>query len=407
MKIDPKIKPAADRCVMCGLCLPHCPTYNKTQNEAESPRGRISLILGLTNGQLEADDKLRSHLDNCLLCRACEVVCPSGVEFGAIMDDARNSLAQDKPKTESRISLDKLATDKKRQRRDAKLLWLTEKTGLRALGRGLGIPRALGLERFEQLAPSIRRPHDWQPYYSAKGEARGDVALFIGCFTDMFDQITLDNTITLLNACGYGVYIPDRQTCCGALHQHNGDSDTARQLAHQNLHAFDDLEIAAVISTASGCGSYLKEYDRVAGNSLPVCDINTFLSQIEWPDSIQLQPLNKKVAVHEPCSQRNVLKEADATYTLLKRIPALEIISLPGNNQCCGAAGSYMIDHPDMADLLRNDKLDAIKATNPDILVTANIGCALHIAAGARATRIMLEILHPVSLLVRQLNRNT
>lgn len=386
---------------MCGLCLPHCPTYTKTQNEAESPRGRISLILGLANGQLQADEKLRSHLDNCLLCRACEAKCPSKVQYGEIMDGARHALKQDKTDQKQAINLDKLATNKQQQRRDAKLLWLADKTGLRTLGRGLGITKALGMERFEQLAPSIRRPHDWQNYYPAKTNKQGDVALFIGCFSDMFDQKTLDDSITVLNACGYGVHVPATQTCCGALHQHKGDSEQATQLAQQNIAAFSHLDIAAVISCATGCGSQIKEYQRTIGDSLPNCDINTFLSQIEWPESLQLKPLNKKVAVHEPCSQRNILKENQAPYALLKRIPALEVTPLPGNQQCCGAAGSYMIEHPDMADSLRNDKLEIIDAAQPDILVSSNIGCALHLGAGNRKTG--LEILHPVSLLARQI----
>lgn len=388
---------------MCGLCLPHCPTYNKTQNEAESPRGRISLILGLAREQLQADDKLRSHLDNCLLCRACEVVCPSGVEFGTLMDGARHALAQDRPRSEQRIPLDRLATDKQRQRRDAKLLWLADKTGLRALGRGLGLTRALGLARFEQLAPEMRRPHDWQTYYPARGETRGEVALFIGCFSDMFDQATLDDSISLLTACGYGVHVPATQTCCGALHQHSGDSASARQLAQQNLDAFGALQLDAVISTATGCGAYLRDYEHIIGKALPVCDINSFLSQIEWPDNLRMRPLNKRVAVHEPCSQRNVLREAQTTYALLQRIPAVELLPLPGNQQCCGAAGSYMIDHPDMADRLRQDKLDAIGQLTPDLLVSSNIGCALHIAAGARAAGLRLELIHPVTLLARQM----
>ncbi len=404
MKIDPKTKLDADLCVMCGLCLPHCPTYNKTGNEAESPRGRISLILGLANDQLQADEKLISHLDNCLLCRACEAVCPSSVQFGDIMDSARSTLAQDNSPTEKRISLTQLATDKSRQRRDAKLLWLANKTGLRALGRGLGVTRAMGLERFERLAPSIRQPHDWRDYYPSKFDHQGDVALFIGCFGDMFDQATLDDSILILNACGYGVHVPNQQTCCGALHQHNGDSQKARQLAQQNLDAFAQLDIAAVISCATGCGSYLKEYEKVIDTSLPVCDINTFLSQIEWPDSLQFKPLTKKVVVHEPCSQRNVLKETDSTYALLKRIPELDVMALPGNEQCCGAAGSYMIDHPEMADKLQNDKIEAVKLTTPDFLVTANIGCALHLGAGAKSANIKFEILHPVSLLARQMH---
>jgi len=389
---------------MCGLCLPHCPTYTKTQNEAESPRGRISLILGLANGHLQADDKLRGHLDNCLLCRACEAKCPSKVQYGEIMVGARSALKADAPTPEQRIDLNQLATNKQLQRREATRLWLADKTGLRAIGRSLGITKTLGMERFEQLAPSIDRPHDWQAYYPAKSDKQGDVALFIGCFGDMFDQKTLDDSITLLNVCGYGVHIPANQTCCGALHQHKGDNEQATHLAQQNIDAFAQIDIAAVISSATGCGSHLKEYKRIVDKSLTACDINTFLSQIEWPQTIQFKPLNKKVAVHEPCSQRNILKESNTPYTLLRRIPELKIISLPGNEQCCGAAGSYMIEHPQMADSLRDDKLEAIKAVQPDILVSSNIGCALHLAAGSRSTNKRLEILHPISLLARQIH---
>jgi glycolate oxidase iron-sulfur subunit len=402
LKLDPDIKQLADHCVMCGLCLPHCPTYNKTQNEAESPRGRISLIQALASGRLEADDKLCAHLDNCLLCRACEVVCPSGVEYGAIMDGARDALAAERPLIERPIAIKKLALDKTLQRQEARRLWLAEKSGLRAVGRGLGITKALGLERFERLAPSISKPHDWRDYYPAAGDKRGDVALFTGCFGDMFDQVTLDAAIRVLNACGYGVNVPPSQTCCGALHRHSGDRTTAERLAQQNLAAFAGLAIDAVISCASGCGSQLQEYKKSVGRELPVCDISTFLDQIEWPEILQLRPLKKRVAVHDPCSLRNVLKEEQSPYRLLRRIPALEIVPLPGNEQCCGAAGSYMIDHPGMADSLRDDKLEAIRSVNPDILVSSNIGCTLHLAAGAKAGGIKLEVLHPVTLLARQ-----
>ncbi|HHJ80655.1 MAG TPA: (Fe-S)-binding protein [Candidatus Tenderia electrophaga] len=319
------------------------------------------------------------------------------------MNGARSALKPDKPEQKQRIDLNSLATDKQQQHHQATRLWLANKSGLRSLGRGLGITKALGMERMEQLAPNIDRPHRWQAYYPAKTEKQGDVALFIGCFSDMFDQKTLDDSITLLNTCGYGVHVPGTQTCCGALQQHKGDSKQAAQLAQQNIDAFAPLDITAIISSATGCGSHLKEYQRIIDRSLPACDINTFLSQIEWPSSTQFNPLNKKVAVHEPCSQRNSLKESNSPYTLLKRIPALEIINLPGNEQCCGAAGSYMIDHPIMADSLRDDKLDAIKASQPDILVSSNIGCALHLAAGAKAANINLEILHPISLLARQI----
>lgn len=388
---------------MCGLCLPHCPTYKKSQNEAESPRGRISLIAALATGRLEPDAKLRGHLESCLLCRACEAKCPSGVRFGEIMDGARTALAEEYPPAGQRISLDALATNKERQRREATLLWLADKTGLRSLGRSLGITKALGLERFEQLAPSINRPHDWQEHYPASGDHRGDVALFTGCFGDMFDQTTLESAIIVLNACGYGVYVPQKQSCCGALHQHKGDAAQARALAEQNLAAFGALNIEAVISCATGCGSHLNEYERIAGKSIKSCDINTFLAGIEWPEEVRLKPLPKQIAVHESCTLRNLLKQERSVYSTLQRIPEAQIIPLPGNEQCCGAAGSYMIDHPQMADALRQDKLDAIAATKPGILVSANIGCALHIAAGLRQSGIELELLHPVTLLARQL----
>ena len=148
--------------------------------------------------------------------------------------------------------MERTPTDKLRQRREARLLWITKKTVLRARGRGLGINKLLDMEPFKQLPPSMSRPHDWQNYYPAKTEKQGDVALFIGCFSDMFDQKTLDDSITLLNACGYGVHVPATQTCCGALHQHKGDNAQAAQLAQQNIDAFAQLDIAAVISSATG-----------------------------------------------------------------------------------------------------------------------------------------------------------
>ncbi len=388
---------------MCGLCLPHCPTYRKTGSEAESPRGRISLIQAMNSGRLEIDTTLRGHLDNCLLCRACENVCPSGVAFGSLMDDARSALGPNPLAKEQRIPLQDIAIDKKRQRSEANKLWLSDRTGLRAIGRGLGVTRALGLERFEQLAPSIDRPHDWQAYYPARGETRGDVALFTGCFGDMFDQATLDAAIQVLNAYGYGVHVPTTQTCCGALHEHSGQHSQAQQLAQQNLAAFGALNIEAVISCASGCGSQLSEYPQKAGGALAVEDISQFLNRIDWPASQSLRPLNKTVAVHEPCSLRNVLKQTAPVYALLARIPGLNVTPLAGNEFCCGAAGSYMIDHPEMADSLRADKVAAVRQTAPDLLVSSNIGCALHIAAGLRQDKQRIEVIHPVRLLAQQL----
>lgn len=384
---------------MCGLCLPHCPTYRKMQTENESPRGRISLMRALTTGELTLTDKLQSHLDNCLLCRACEAACPSKVQYGKMMGASRALMAQQKPQPPSKkISLGQLVTNKQQRRRVGQLAWLAEHSGLRTLGRGLGLTKAAGLQRLEQLAPITTRPKRWPSYIptTAKNN-QGDVALFTGCFSDLFDRQTLEASITLLNHVGYGVHIPKAQNCCGALHYHKGDSETANTLAEQNDQAFAELDIIAIVNASSGCGSHLKTRQS---NVVDICD---FLAKAEWPDQTQFSALPKCIAVHEPCSLRNVLKAAQHPYELLKKIPQTKIVALPNNQYCCGGAGSYMVDHPEMADSLRADKLTALKQVEPDILVTSNIGCAMQIGAGIRMEKQTIEILHPITLLARQL----
>lgn len=360
----------------------------------------------LVTGDLPLTPKLQQHLDNCLLCRACESKCPSGVNYGALMDATRTELAPPASTKTTFVSLDQLATDRPQRARLSRGLALLEASGLRTLGRGLGITKLLGVDRLEQLAPKMHALHPWQNYYPAVNEKRGDVALFTGCFTELFDQQTLDAAIKVLTHLGYGVFVPATQTCCGALHWHKGDGERARQLAEQNRAAFADLNIFAIISTASGCGAHLGEYGRVLSDeaaALPVRDINRFLNEIKWPTSIKLTPLPQRAAVHDPCSLVNVLKGAQHPYQLLTKIPQLEVTPLPGNNRCCGAAGSYMLDHPAMADSLRDDKIAALLELKPDLLVTSNIGCAMHLAAGARRAGLKLEVVHPVALLARQM----
>ncbi len=397
---DLNIKEETDRCVMCGLCLPHCPTYLKSRNESESPRGRISLMRALASGELALTETLQGHLESCLLCRACETKCPSKVNYAAIMDATRIAIADKQTGKTKPTLLEKLASDKTQRRKINRLLWLADKSGLRAAGRGLGITRAMGLERLEQLAPPIRLTRQWRSYYPATIDKRADVALFSGCFSDLFDQQTLAASITLLNRLGYGVHIPAGQNCCGALHYHKGDSGQAATLTRQNRDAFTDLDIEAIITTASGCASHLNEHDQ---SGHPVREICQFLATTAWPDDIVFKPLPKRVAVHEPCSLRNSLKAAHHPYQLLKKIPQLEIIPLPGNEQCCGAAGSYMVDHPQMADTLKRDKTDAFTETGAEVIITTNIGCALHLSSGLHSTDQASRICHPSVLLSQQL----
>ena len=394
---------------MCGLCLPYCPTYAATGNEAESPRGRISLMTALASGALEPSEPLTDHLEHCLVCRACEAKCPSGVRYGKLIDTHRINAAATRPTTTKPDAAQTLATHPKLRRRAGFALWLSERLGLRAAGRSLGLVRALGLTRYERMTPRLQRPTKWRSYYPAAAPSKGDVALFTGCFSELFDNQTLRSSITLLNRLGYGVHVPRNQTCCGALHWHQGDAPQAQHLAKTNLDAFASLNVNAIVGTASGCASHLRDYGQVIENGETlahrVTDISTFLNDIDWPDTLQLRALHKRVAVHDPCSLANVLKQSQAPYALLDKIPGLAVTPLPGNQHCCGSAGRYMVTHPDMAERIRQPKLDALTALKPDILVTSNIGCAMHLLDGIRRNGLAIDVMHPVTLLARQLSR--
>ena len=390
---------------MCGLCLPHCPTYQLSRDEGESPRGRIALIQGLMNGGLELNPRLEAHLDHCLGCRACEAVCPSGVPYGEIIDGGRAVIHEQRKTAPAPRLLNSLVPRPRRLRLAGRILRLVQRSGLQRLARSVGISRAPGLARLDALLPPLAPLPAWQDYYPPTGKQRGEVALFLGCFADFADRPTLNATVHVLTHIGYGVHIPRRQTCCGALHLHQGDRDIAHHLAECNAAAFNALRVDAVVNTASGCGATLAEYPRNDFPCLeaPVRDINAFLADVPWPKEIGLAPLAKRVAIHDPCSLSHVLHQAKAPYQLLARIPEIEILALPDNQRCCGAAGSYMLTQPETADRLRDDKIAALQALEADILVTSNPGCALHLRAGIRAAGLDIEVMHPVMLMARQL----
>jgi len=398
---NPKLA-ATDRCVMCGMCLPHCPTYGKTRNEADSPRGRIALMQGLNSGRLAVDEHLLAHLDGCLACRACESVCPSGVPYGELIDAVREELNDARP-AGAGARLGQEFIDSRRLRRvTTKALRFYQASGLQRLARASGVLRATGLARAEALLPRID---------TADLQARGEgptVALFTGCASEVFDRRTLADTLTVLAALGYRVEIPAAQACCGAIDRHAGRSSRADDLMQRNLAAFD-APYQAIIGTASGCTAQLAEYDRAGdderGPSFAgrVVDVSRFLAQALAGRELNLAPLQARVAIHAPCSLTHVLKAAAWPRRLLEHIPGLELLDLPDNARCCGAAGSYMLTQPDMADQLREDKLAHLRNLRPDILVTSNIGCALHLRAGLEAEGMEIEVLHPVSLVARQM----
>lgn len=392
----------ADLCVKCGLCLPHCPTYNKTQNENESPRGRIALIQAWAGKHLEASKKLVEHIDNCLLCRSCERACPAVVPYGQLINNFREQIKTQRDSTLAVSLLKRVSHSKTAEHLAQSGLKFYQTTGLQKTARLLKLPGLLRLDKVDRLLPDYHEPTPLEPYYPAAIEARGNVGLFIGCMGSLLDHETVDAAITVLTAAGFNVLIPEQQTCCGALDLHAGDAETSRQLAAINCTAFADKNPDAIVSIASGCGSRMQEY-RQTEFAKKVIDISQFLIKSGSDLSNQLAPLTASICLHTPCSLKNVMREEQGALKLLHQIPDIKIMSLPATIQCCGSAGSYMLDHPKMAQGLLSDLLEVALEHQPEYLVSSNIGCALHISAGLRERGIALEVLHPVTLIARQL----
>jgi glycolate oxidase iron-sulfur subunit len=407
------IKHEAAKCVACGLCLPHCPTYKLLHDEAESPRGRLSLMLALAQGDLALSARMETHLAHCLACRACERVCPSYVPYGQILDAGRALIEQsrgaDAP-SRSRAVAGLMRLIKKPERINAlgKLLRLYQRSGLQRILRAARVPGWFGLGDLEANLPALSPQKPLARSYPARGESRGRVMFFTGCLARITDRQTLDAAIRLLNRIGYEVRVPE-QGCCGALHLHSGQSRGATGLMRQTVRAFAGAT-DTILSTASGCTATLCEYgkylpgERAAEEfSRRVMDINQFLASLPWPSNVSFRPLAKRIAVHSPCTLSNVLHQDDKPFSLLKRIPGAEVIPLPDNAVCCGAAGTYHLTEPRIARELRAPKIEHLKQLAPDILVTSNPGCAMFLAAGMREAGLRMEVIHPVVLLEKQL----
>ncbi len=388
--------PDPRECMSCGLCLKVCPTAQVFQSEAESPRQRIRTLSKLLVENLPISIEERQHLDNCVQCRACETACPSKMPFGQLFDQAHHNASTPPP------FLARVAFYVIRHRH-----WLGRlmpgvalylKSGLQKPLRASGLLKKIGLANAEALVamPALRPFAEYTP---ASTETRGTVALFTGCVTTHFDQATLRAAIKVLNAIGYAVTVPKAQECCGAIHQHNGQSATS--FIAQNIQVFNALNVDAVLHCTSGCGAMLSEYqsdDTEAAERFRsrLYDANEFILK-HWPQSLALAALNRTVAVHEPCSQRNVLHTSQAVYALLAKIPGLTVTPLADNHLCCGAGGAYMLTHPDNAAALRSLKYQRINTAAADTIVSSNYGCALFL----RTPEIKIE--HPLNMLAKQL----
>lgn len=415
MNPDFQIKREAAKCVACGLCLPHCPTYNLLHDEAESPRGRLSLMLALAKNDLPLNAKLESHLARCLDCRACEKVCPSYVAYGLALDSARALIESKrastaKPANRSAALIQWLVEEPARMRFLGRILRLYQWIGLQWLLRKSRALQLIGLASLDAAIPRFAPQKKFTEIYPAQKKSRGRVTIFTGCQANMADQQTLASSIRVLNRLGYEVHIPMDQGCCGALHLHDGQTGKATELMRRNINAFTNGN-DAIISVASGCAATLGEYGKYLEDdksaqrfSGRITDICQFLAGTAWPTDISFRPFPRRIAVHDPCTLTNVLRQEDKPYALLAKIPGAEIIPLPENKLCCGAAGTYHLTQPQIAGQLRTPKIDHLRRLAPDILVTSNPGCATFLAAGLREAGLTIEVVHPLTLLERQMD---
>lgn len=380
-------------CVHCGLCLASCPTYLETGNENSSPRGRVYLMRALQSGQLSPTSRVTTHIDECLGCRACETACPSGVEYGQLLESTRDHLEHHIWRSPfqwflRRVLIEQLFPYPNRFR------W--------AIQPALWIKKL----RLDSLIPSRWRgplnliPDNIETGFvpvnqrTKQSPSRGRAALVTGCVMQVLFPQTHASTVRLLNIMGYDVVVPKGQSCCGALHAHGGQLDKAREQARLNIGAFEDEEVDTIVINAAGCGSTLKAYhhllekdpdwsDKARRFVSKVRDLSELL--VDHPlESTELKTKGEKITYHDACHLAHAQGISMGPKKWLKQCVGEDYIELPEADICCGSAGSYNLTQPQMADRLQQRKSRHILSTQATTVITTNPGCILQIQAGLK-----------------------
>ena len=404
-------------CIRCGFCLPACPTYLATGHELESPRGRLHLIRGVLDGKVAATERLISHLDLCLQCRACETACPSSVPYGRIMEDARaaiaaNDAARPRGWTLRRLLLRHVVAKPWALRSLLGAARAAERLGLRALARGrLGRRLPRRLRELEAQVPPLRgAPFRRRGLLARPRGARLRVALLAGCVHGELYPRTHEATLRVLARLGCEVIAPERQVCCGALHAHAGDPEAARDLARRNIEAFEAVDVEAVVVNAAGCGAAMKEYgrllrrdprwaDRAERFSSIVRDVLEFVAAQDFARG--LGRVEAAATLQDACHLAHAQGVREAPRRILRAIPGLELREQAAPDRCCGAAGLYALAQPEMSRTVRDARIADIAATGAAVVATSNVGCMMQLAAGLRAAGSDAEAVHAIELLDR------
>ena len=408
------------QCVHCGLCLPSCPTYAELGQEPDSPRGRIYLIKALADGRIGLSDATAEHLSLCLGCRACESACPSGVQYGHLIEAGRAELEAKRPgsplrRLVRRAAFDMLLPRPALLRAVAGALRFYQRSGLQGLVRASGVLRLFPatLRASEALLPPLPPPGRGgalPEVIPAQGTLRGRVGLLQGCVQDAVFRPHNEATIRCLTRQGFEVRVPRTQGCCGALHAHAGEPERARALARAAIAAFEAADVESVVVNAAGCGAHMKAYGhllrhdpawaaRAAAFARTVVDVTELLARA--PLATPLGPLPMKATYHDPCHLAHGQQVRSAPRALLRAVPGLELVELTEAEMCCGSAGIYNLTEPVMAQRLLERKMACVEATGATTVVTANPGCILQLAAGLRARGRDVEVLHVVEVLDR------
>ncbi|AKP47409.1 (Fe-S)-binding protein [Bacillus smithii] len=411
-----------NRCVQCGYCLPVCPTYVTMRKETHSPRGRIHLIKMVGEGKITDLSALEQPLDLCLGCRACETACPTGVEYGSILEAARAAMAKRKKlsvpaRLLRKALLNKAIPNRHMMKWSGNAFWFYEKSGMRKVVRKSGVLKKLPyhLDEFEKIIPQTVSPSERKQDFvkiKSKGEKKATVAFFTGCIMDsMFHRINR-LSVQLLAEAGCDVIVVPNQTCCGALHAHSGELEEAKRLAKQNIAAFEQEEVDFIVHNAGGCGAMLYEYDHLLADekewadkastfSAKIRDISQVLIACGGLPNLKARKEEERVTYQPSCHMTNVQKVIQEPIDLLKSVSGVHFIEMNQADMCCGSAGIYNIIHFDASMSILDEKMKNMKASDASVIITTNPGCLLQMKLGIEREKLSssVRVLHLVEYL--------
>jgi glycolate oxidase iron-sulfur subunit len=400
-------------CVHCGLCLPACPAYRVDPRESIAPRGQVYNIRAVLEGRLELTSALADEIYECLACRGCESVCPSGVPVGSIVEQARGLIAEKRlegrgERLMKRFLLSGVLAHPRRLSILMALLRVYERSGMRSIVRALLARLSPALAERERLMPPLGAKPAPLPLLSPpSGEKRSRVALFTGCIAAHSFSDVNEATVRVLQRNGFEVVVPRDQVCCGALHQHNGLPETGRRLARKNVEVFERAGVDRVVVNAAGCGAALSEYgeflagdERARAFAAGVIDVSALLVREGFePPPSALPPI--RVAYDAPCHLFHAQKVKNEPRELLQSIRGVELVEHHESERCCGSAGIYNVTHYAMSMEVLEVKMREIAKVRPDVIATGNPGCHIQLSEGVRRFGLRAQVVHPVVLLDR------